>query len=100
MPSRSLLCFRLVRQRYAAWPLGCCSWCRFCADADALSILAATAADRRLLDQGGNWYRRLLANPQGGMAGRAERGEGKTAPATAGELTLVADLFRRKDAKD
>ena len=48
----------------------------------------------------GNWYRRLLANPQGGMAVSAERVDVKAVPATADEITLVSDLFRRKYAND
>jgi len=48
----------------------------------------------------GNWYRRLLANPQGSVAVSDERVGVKAVPATADEITLVSDLFRRKYAND
>ena len=48
----------------------------------------------------GNWYRRLLANPEGGMAVSEEHVEVKAVPATVDEITLVSDLFRRKYAND
>jgi hypothetical protein len=48
----------------------------------------------------GNWYRRLLANPEGGLAVSDERVDVKAVPATADEITLVSDLFRHKYAND
>ncbi len=48
----------------------------------------------------GNWYRRLLANPEGGLAVSDERIDVKAVPATADEITLASDLFRRKYAND
>ena len=47
-----------------------------------------------------NEYRRLLANPQGSVAVSDERVGVKAVPATADEITLVSDLFRRKYAND
>src|SRR5438067_12971332 len=43
----------------------------------------------------GNWYRRLLANPQGSEAVGDERVRVKVVPATAAENALVSDLLRR-----
>ena len=48
----------------------------------------------------GNWYRRLLANPDGAMALSEERVGVKAVPATPDEINLVSDLFRRKYADD
>ena len=48
----------------------------------------------------GNWYRRLLDNPEGGVALRDEHVDVKAVPASQDEIVLASDLFRRKYAND
>jgi hypothetical protein len=48
----------------------------------------------------GNWYRRLLANPDGSIVAGSERIAVRAVPVTANEVALVSDLFRRKYPAD
>src|SRR2546423_2200748 len=48
----------------------------------------------------GNWYRRLLANPQGSVAGSDEGAGVKAGAAAAGENTPRSDPFLPENTKD
>src|SRR5256714_12158890 len=47
----------------------------------------------------GNWYRRLLANPQGSVAGRGQRGGVKAGAGAGGEGTPPSGPFSRQAPK-
>src|SRR5438552_4986041 len=48
----------------------------------------------------GNWYRRLLANPQGGVTVSEKHVQVKAVPTSQAEIVLASELFRRKYAND